>query len=240
MTVLATTTVLWLVSRGVGAGAFSSASPVAAFSVRLPPSSSFFSMAAVTTTSAKTTTTTTVNDDENPPPVLLDPEIVSSRVFEKDSRPVVLFDGVCNMCNSAVNLALDWDPKGKLRFAALQSAVGRSLLQANAKKTPDDISSIVLVDGDGTAKTKSDAVLGIAEKLSPPLFSPLAKLGAKSGEMFVPKLLRDAVYDNVAENRYSFMGKRDACRCGDDDDAAAFRDRFVKDSIAYLDMNKIK
>eukprot|EP00546_Thalassionema_frauenfeldii_P003502 CAMPEP_0178930788 /NCGR_PEP_ID=MMETSP0786-20121207/21480_1 /TAXON_ID=186022 /ORGANISM="Thalassionema frauenfeldii, Strain CCMP 1798" /LENGTH=81 /DNA_ID=CAMNT_0020607455 /DNA_START=20 /DNA_END=261 /DNA_ORIENTATION=+ len=54
----------------------------------------------------------------------LSPSAVSNRVFRTDQRPIILFDGVCNLCNGAVNLALDWDPKGKLRFAALQSQVG--------------------------------------------------------------------------------------------------------------------
>jgi hypothetical protein len=46
-----------------------------------------------------------------------------------DRRPVILFDGVCNMCNGGVNFVLDWDPAGKLRFCALQSDAGRALLQ---------------------------------------------------------------------------------------------------------------
>jgi uncharacterized ferritin-like protein (DUF455 family) len=58
------------------------------------------------------------------PEQLFDPQTVSNRVFAKDKRPIILFDGVCNLCNNAVNLALDWDPKGKLRFSALQSNVG--------------------------------------------------------------------------------------------------------------------
>ena len=48
---------------------------------------------------------------------LLPPSSVLDRVFETDKRPVILFDGVCNLCNNAVNLALDWDPKGSLRFS---------------------------------------------------------------------------------------------------------------------------
>ena len=68
------------------------------------------------------------------------PNVVLRRVFEQDSRPIILFDGVCNLCNSAVNVALDWDPSGKLRFAALQSNVGKSLLQAH-NRDADDISA---------------------------------------------------------------------------------------------------
>lgn len=64
--------------------------------------------------------------------------------FATDKRPIILFDGVCNLCNGGVNLALDLDPPGNLRFAALQSDAGRSLLK-RAGRDPNDISSIVLV-----------------------------------------------------------------------------------------------
>ena len=82
-----------------------------------------------------------------------------------------MLDTVCNLCNNAVNLALDWDPEGKLRFSALQSNVGRALLEANGRKA-DDISSIVLVTKDG-AFIKSDAVLKITEELTPLSLLPL-------------------------------------------------------------------
>lgn len=155
-----------------------------------------------------------------------EPSIVSERVFATDKRPVILFDGVCNMCNSAVNLALDWDPKAKLRFCALQSNVGRALLQANGREA-DDISSIVLVTPEG-AFIKSDAILKITEELTPRwLPVPLAKPAAIAG--FVPKFLRDLIYDGVANNRYSILGVRNECRFGDENE---FATRFVDDSIA--------
>ncbi|CAI5490116.1 unnamed protein product [Closterium sp. Naga37s-1] len=87
--------------------------------------------------------------------------------FATDDRPIVLYDGVCNMCNGGVNFALDADPQGRLRFAALQSEAGRALL-ARSGRSPDDISSIVLVERDG-AYIKSDAVLRIARLLDLPL-----------------------------------------------------------------------
>lgn len=158
--------------------------------------------------------------------VFLDPNSVSSRVFSSDQRPVILFDGVCNMCNSAVNLALDWDPKGKLRFSALQSNVGRSLLEANGRNA-DDISSIVLVTKDG-AFLKSDAVLKITEELTPLSLLPL-RPAAILGQFIVPKFLRDLIYDRVADNRYQLMGKRTECRFDTDGE---FEKRFVNDDIA--------
>lgn len=157
---------------------------------------------------------------------VLDSKVVSTRVFQNDQRPVILFDGVCNMCNSAVNLALDWDPEGKLRFSALQSNVGRALLEANGRKA-DDISSIVLVTKDG-AYVKSDAILRITEELTPVSLLPL-KPAALLGRFLVPKFLRDIIYDGVANNRYKVMGKKTECRYDAD---GAFEDRFVDDSVA--------
>lgn len=130
------------------------------------------------------------------------------------------------MCNSAVNLALDWDPRGQLRFAALQSNVGRALLQAHGRKA-DDISSIVFVTPKG-AYIKSDAILGITQELNPLPMLPLRPL-ALVGQWVVPQILRDAIYDTVADNRYSFMGKRDECRFDADGE---FDDRFVDDCLA--------
>ena len=158
---------------------------------------------------------------------LLDVSLIAQRVFEKDQRPVILFDGVCNLCNNAVNLALDWDPNGKLRFSALQSQVGRALLEANHRR-PDDISSIVVVTKHG-AYIKSDAILKIAEELTPKGVLPLKPV-ATLGRYLVPRFLRDIIYDGVANNRYNVLGKRDQCRFDAD---GKFEDRFVDDSLAF-------
>jgi predicted DCC family thiol-disulfide oxidoreductase YuxK len=163
---------------------------------------------------------------EQEPRQLLDAKSVSVRVFKADQRPIILFDGVCNLCNNAVNLALDWDPKGKLRFAALQSNVGRALLEVNGRKA-DDISSIVLVTSDG-AYIKSDAVLKITEALTPQSMVSLKPL-AILGQYLIPRFLRDIIYDGVANNRYSLMGTQDQCRFDADGE---FEDRFVDDSLA--------
>jgi predicted DCC family thiol-disulfide oxidoreductase YuxK len=157
---------------------------------------------------------------------LLPPSAVAERVFATDKRPIILFDGVCNMCNNAVNLALDWDPRGNLRFAALQSDVGRALLEKNGRRA-DDITTIVLVASDG-AYTKSDAILKITEALAPP-FLP-TKPAVALGRMLIPQFVRDLIYDQVADNRYQLMGKRDTCRF---DAEGEFVDRFVKEELAY-------
>ena len=191
-------------------------------SVCPPPSLSANSRVLYSSTASTPSTTTSTGRPA------ADPAIVSQRVFANDERPIILFDGVCNMCNSAVNLALDWDPNGKLRFAALQSNIGRALLQANGRDARD-ISSIVLVTSDG-AYTKSDAILRITEELSPKWFPvPLVRPAAKAGRYLIPKFFRDVIYDGIADNRYKILGIRDECRLGDEDKFAA---RFVDDSLA--------
>eukprot|EP00899_Mesostigma_viride_P017538 jgi/Mesvir1/25786/Mv08651-RA.1 len=121
------------------------------------------------------------------------------------------------MCNGGVNFVLDNDKVGKVRFAALQSTAGRELL-ARCGRSPDDISSIVLVEKD-RCHIKSDAVLHIAEYLRLP-FPQLAALSL----LFPRDLLRDPVYDVVAANRYSILGKRNECRLSD----GRFEERFVQ------------
>ena len=142
-------------------------------------------------------------------------EVPGSEYFRDDERPIILFDGVCNMCNGGVNFVLQWDAPGKLRMGALQSEAGKTLLERSGRRR-DDISSIVLVEK-GRSLIKSEAVLEIAKRLCLPfplltqIFLPL------------PLFLRDTFYDTVAANRYSIFGKSESCRIGDD----KFEDRFV-------------
>eukprot|EP00775_Hariotina_reticulata_P013275 gene13275-13406_t len=122
----------------------------------------------------------------------------------------------CEWCNGGVNFVLDWDTEGVYRFAALQSKPGRRLLM-RCGRHPDDISSIVLVEEDG-CYIKSEAVLKIATRLNMP-FPLLAALA-----MPVPKdLIRDPLYDQVANNRYVLFGKQHSCRVSD----ARFDERFL-------------
>ena len=133
---------------------------------------------------------------------------------------MILYDGVCNLCNGGVNFAIDMDAKasGSVRFAALQSDVGRAMLR-DCGRNADDISSIVFVVSPTRAYVKSEAVLRIAEYMKP----PLPTLGGFG--MLFPTPLGDFVYDLVADNRYNILGMRDECRLGRDD--AEFKDRFL-------------
>ena len=128
---------------------------------------------------------------------------------------VILFDGVCNLCNGAVNFVIDRDPVGTFRFAPLQSDVGERLL-ANSGVSGGDLDTIVLVE-DGEVFVRSTAALRIARRLSGPW--PLLSVF-----LAVPRPLRDAVYDWVAVNRYDWFGKRDQCRVP----TPALKDRFLE------------
>lgn len=135
--------------------------------------------------------------------------------FVKDERPIILFDGVCNLCNNGVNTALKYDKKAALRFAALQSDAGKALLQRSGRR-PDDISSIVLVEK-SRCFIKSEAILRIAKYLQIP-FPVLAQLALP-----LPLFLRDSLYDQVAGSRYDVFGKSTVCRVKD----SSHMDRFV-------------
>jgi len=137
-----------------------------------------------------------------------------------DKRPVILFDGVCVLCNGAVDFVLDLERwtnqrEGAVRFAALQSQVGRKLL-TDCGRDEDDISTIVLVE-EQKHYIKSDAVLRIAQLLGEPL-RVLGTIG-----LVFPRPLRDVVYDLVANNRYHLLGRRQTCRMKDD----KYTDRFL-------------
>jgi predicted DCC family thiol-disulfide oxidoreductase YuxK len=133
-----------------------------------------------------------------------------------EDHAVVLFDGVCNLCNGAVNFIIDRDPDGYFRFAPLQSDVGGRLL-ADSEVSAADLDTIVLVEN-GEILVRSAAALRIARHLSglwPLLFTFVV----------VPRPLRDAVYDWIAANRYRWFGRRDQCRVP----TPELTDRFLDD-----------
>jgi predicted DCC family thiol-disulfide oxidoreductase YuxK len=117
-------------------------------------------------------------------------------------HPVVLFDGVCNLCSGAVQFLIRHDEAGTLRFAPLQSAVGAALL-ADCGLDPAQRATFVLVE-DGECYTRSTAALRIARHLDRPL--PLL-----SHLRVVPRPVRDAVYALVARYRYDVFGQKSQC-----------------------------
>lgn len=118
-------------------------------------------------------------------------------------KKIVLFDGVCNLCNGAVQFVIRRDRRDRFRFAALQSELGQELCRARHIDT-SQVDSIVLIDPGVAYYIKSDAALEIARDLKGYGWMPLL-LG------WIPRGVRDAVYDLVARNRYRWFGKKDQC-----------------------------
>ena len=117
-------------------------------------------------------------------------------------KSIILFDGVCNLCNNAVQFVIKHDSSDKFVFAALQSATGQKLLQQyNLPQTGFD--SFVLLQN-GKVFLKSTAALQIAKQLSGPV-----KL--LYGFIIVPSFIRNTVYTVIAKNRYKWFGKKDSC-----------------------------
>ncbi len=116
--------------------------------------------------------------------------------------PVLLFDGVCNLCNASVQWVLRHDRAGRFRFAALQSETGQALL-ARFGLDQEHFDTAVLVDGDRIF-TRSDAALEILRQLGFP-WSAVAVL------RWAPRSLRNVVYDWVARNRYRWFGRQEKC-----------------------------
>ncbi|MBS1613432.1 MAG: thiol-disulfide oxidoreductase DCC family protein [Bacteroidetes bacterium] len=116
---------------------------------------------------------------------------------------VVLFDGVCNLCNGAVNWLIDHDPKNVLKFASLQSNYGQQIV-AKHKLQGEYLNTILLVEDDKVYE-RSTAVL-----------RALKHIGGWPALLYVfivvPVFIRNAVYNFVARNRYKWFGKMDACR----------------------------
>jgi predicted DCC family thiol-disulfide oxidoreductase YuxK len=117
--------------------------------------------------------------------------------------PIVFFDGVCNLCNGAVNFLLDRDREGRLRFAPLQ---GRAFEELRARNPGlPRLDSLVLADEHGL-HIRSAAALGVCRYLRPP-WKWLGSMG-----LIVPRPVRDWLYDRVARNRYRWFGRRESCR----------------------------
>ncbi len=110
--------------------------------------------------------------------------------------PVVLFDGVCNLCSTSVQFIISHDRKKQFRFASLQSEIGQKVLK-HFNLPSNDLNSFVLLQ-DGKIYTKSTAALLLAKK-----FNGLWKLFYVF--MIVPRFIRDAVYKFIAHNRYRWF-----------------------------------
>jgi len=127
---------------------------------------------------------------------------------------IVLFDGVCNFCNSSVQFIINRDPSGKFQFASQQSEVGERLMAAHGVRGND---SIVYIEN-GQVFMKSTAALRIAKQLS-------GLWPACSIFTVIPLPIRNAVYNLIAKNRYRWFGKRESCMIP----PPSIRKRFLHD-----------
>lgn len=131
------------------------------------------------------------------------------------SPSIVLFDGVCNLCNGFVNFIIDRDPKHQFSFGSLQSQKARVLLHDHPAVL-SELNTVVLLEG-SKLYTRSTAALRIARKLNGgwPLLYAL---------IIIPSPLRDIVYDFIARKRYAWFGRREACRIP----TPELRSRFIE------------
>jgi len=120
----------------------------------------------------------------------------------QSKQPVILFDGVCNLCNGTVDFLLKRDRKKQFRFASLQSETGELLKHQYG--IPEDTDSVILLKSE-TVFFKSGAVFEIAGMLPYPW-----KIAAFL--KIIPKEISDYLYDWIANNRYRWFGKGETCR----------------------------
>lgn len=128
---------------------------------------------------------------------------------------IVLFDGVCNLCNSSVNFIIDRDKKNMFRFASIQSNAGKEILNKAGIKKQDELKTIVLVKK-GKTYTKSSAILNIVND-----FGGFWKLLYVF--IIIPPPIRDFFYNVISKNRYKWFGKTDSCRMPD----ANLKEKFL-------------
>ncbi len=115
---------------------------------------------------------------------------------------VILFDGVCNLCNGFVNFLIDQDKNKRFRFASLQSDFGESILKKYHLPT-QNFQSVVALES-GVLFTKSAAVFKVVESLPRWRWVLLFNI--------LPNFFLDGIYGLIARNRYRVFGKRASCR----------------------------
>ncbi|MFZ7943293.1 MULTISPECIES: thiol-disulfide oxidoreductase DCC family protein [Bacillaceae] len=114
---------------------------------------------------------------------------------------IILFDGICNLCNSSVQFIIKRDPKAKFKFASLQGQSGQELLEKYGLKT--NLNSFIFIENE-KIHMKSSAALRVGKQLN----------GAwKLVSIFfiIPPIIRDTLYNIIAKNRYKWFGKKETC-----------------------------
>jgi predicted DCC family thiol-disulfide oxidoreductase YuxK len=147
--------------------------------------------------------------------------------MKDESSLVVIFDGVCNLCNGLVDFVIRRDPRVRVRFAARQSPAGKRLLEAVA--AADTAEQSVVVVAAPRVYLRSRGVLEIARRLRFPW--PLC-----FGLIVIPAVVRDAVYNMVARRRVRWFGQRDRCRMPTAIERAHFLDEAPGSTIEPADV----
>lgn len=128
-------------------------------------------------------------------------------MIDLSERPIILYDGVCGLCNRLNQFLLKRDHQDRLRFASLQSSFARELLERHGLSA-EDLNTVYVVLDQGTPAerllSRSDAILYAVRQLGG--VWQIAALGH-----FLPRFIRDRLYEFVAANRYRVFGKSDAC-----------------------------
>ncbi len=121
----------------------------------------------------------------------------------ENSKKVILFDGVCNLCNGAIQFIIKRDTADVFRYAPLQSTIGQKLI-SERNIDSSNIDSIILIEPGVAFYVKSDAALEIGKQLK--------GYGVISSVLqWIPGSIRDIVYDFIARNRYKWYGKKEEC-----------------------------
>ncbi|MEO6327763.1 MAG: thiol-disulfide oxidoreductase DCC family protein [Ginsengibacter sp.] len=121
---------------------------------------------------------------------------------DMSQHSIILFDGVCNLCNGTIQFIIKRDKKGYFNFASLQSLEGQKLLELH-KLPLNNFNSFILIENE-RAYTRSTGALKVLKKLSG--LWPLLYVF-----ILIPKFIRDLVYNRIATNRYKWFGKKDEC-----------------------------
>lgn len=116
---------------------------------------------------------------------------------------IVLFDGVCNLCNSTVQFIIKRDTHNKFKFSSLQSEYGQNFLKERNLDS-SDFKSIILYEPEVAYYTKSTAALKIAQNLGFPY-------NLLSVFLMIPSFIRDWIYSLISKYRYHLFGKKDSC-----------------------------
>ncbi|MBT8088918.1 MAG: DUF393 domain-containing protein [Gammaproteobacteria bacterium] len=143
--------------------------------------------------------------------------MIHSQINAGPDTPIILFDGVCNLCESTVHFVVRRDRNRQFRFASLQSAAAEEILSGH-QYAFDDLSSVLLIVDDRLYR-KSRAALQIVRRLDgawPLLYYVF---------FWIPKFIADPVYDFIGNRRYKWFGKKSECWIPDED----LRQRFIDD-----------